>query len=84
VEEQITEIAAMRDKRITSKAMFWVTRIEREGQEGGVTPRTLKALKTWIRQDARHGLAFLEAVLWVEFSQTVLRGMYQEGKAKTA
>jgi hypothetical protein len=74
----------MRDKRITSKAMFWVTRIEMEGQTGGVTQRTLKGLRAWIGQDARHGLAFIEAVLFVEFSQTVLRGLYQEGKAKTA
>jgi hypothetical protein len=74
----------MDDKRIMHKAMFWVTRIEREGQHGGVTPRTLKGLKAWIRQDARHGLAFIEAVLFVEFSQTVLRGMYQDGELKIA
>jgi hypothetical protein len=79
VGRQKTEIATMDTDRIRNDAMRWVTRLEMHGQEPGGAPRRfIAALKRWIRKDPRNGLAFIEAVLWVEFSQTVLRGLWKE------
>jgi hypothetical protein len=78
-ERQNREIATMDNNGIRNQAMRWVTTLEMHGQEpGGASRRFIAALKRWIKKDPRNGLAFIEAVLVVEFSQTVLRDMWKE------